>query len=156
MKKIIVFIIIVLLVSINCARNLKEAEYGDKSLDKKVLIAGNRSEYKNEIIKRITDVLNKEGYYFSVIPLSDLDETDTSPFGAVLLINTYRMGKIDGDVQDYLSKDPANKKVIVFTTAGTEDLSVNLKVDTITSASKKENINIQADQIIKLIRKRFP
>jgi hypothetical protein len=143
-----------------CAQGMQAAEAGNAASGNKVLIAGTSSGFKEKVAEGLLKRLGTQDYYFRIIGLDALESQDTSAFGAVLLVNTCMAGKAGGKVSRFLAKDPANPKVIVFTTRGGEGKPVDfgvsdVKVDAVSAVSPSGNAEKAADDLAALIKARF-
>jgi hypothetical protein len=135
-------------------------ETGNPDSARKVLIAGERSEFKEQVVVGLIEKLGTEDWYYRVIGLNQLAEQDTEAFGAVLLVAAVRAGKLSGQVTDFLSSNPANPKVILFYTRGSEEpmpekSRPKLKVDAVSSASKADRVDMRAEELAVLLEQRF-
>lgn len=143
-----------------CQPGMEAAEIGSATAGRKVLIAGTASAFKVKVVEGIVSRLGTQEYYFRIIGLDALETQDTTAFGAVLLVNTCMAGKAGGKVSRFLSKDPADPKVIVFTTRGGEGRPVDfpvpdLKVDAVSSVSSADLAEQRSGELASLIRARF-
>lgn len=153
------FIAICLL--LGCTASTKIAELGNLNSSKKVLIATENTEFKQEIVDRLTQKLGMPDYYFKVIGINLLPETNTDPYNAILVISKITAGRIQQKTSAYLQNKASDPKLVVLVTSGSGDpyseiFQTNLKgVDAITSASKMNKVEEITDQIAVLIKKRF-
>ncbi len=148
------FLLLLLLLS-GCKQDLKQLSIGKDNNPQKILIAGDTSEFKQQVINKVISKLGQEKYYFKMIGLEDLAKEDTQSFQAIVLLNTFWAGKIDGRVDNYLQNTPEKKKVIVFTSVGDSEVKCDLPVDTITAASKLDQTDQRAEELAALIKQRF-
>jgi hypothetical protein len=136
------------------------SEAGNVNGARKVLIAGEASAFKQNVVVKVIETLGTRDWYFRIIGLDQLEEQETGPYGAILLVAAYRAGKIDGRVSRYLAKDPTNPKVIVFYTSGSEaekpaSTKPDIRVDAVCSASRYDRADRRAGQLAALLEKRF-
>jgi hypothetical protein len=163
MKKFIIInsiAIIGLLFLCSCEQDVSPLEKGNVNAARKVLIAGTATAFKQSVILKVMEKLGTADYYFKVIGLNQLAGEETGRFGAILLVNAMMAGRLDGRVKQFLAKSAADPKVIVFYTRGTDDpmpswFKLDPDVDSVTSASKSERADEWAEQLVKLIEKRF-
>ena len=157
----IIISLIGLLFVCSCAQDMEDFEKGDIEATRKVLIAGTESEFKQNVVNKVIETLGTQDYYFKIIGLNQLDKEETEPYGVILLISSFMIGKMDKQVTQFLQKDPNNPKVIVFYTTGDDDTppsgeaKPDIEVDAITSASLPNRIDERADQLVTLIEERF-
>ncbi len=145
---------------LGCTSNMTPRESGNSDAQKKVLIAGESSAFKEEVVAKLIGTLGTTDWYFRVVGLDRLEGQETGQYGAVLLVTAFKAGRIDARVSRFLGKDPMNAKVIVFFTRGTEDpmpewSKPDIKVDAVSSASRNDRVEERAGQLAALIRKRF-
>ena len=107
--------------------------------DKAVLIATQKSEFKDAVISKVKAELENNKCTVKLIELKDVLKEPAENYNAIILVNTCMAGQIEGKVKKFLKKlsDADKKKVLLFTTAGGEDwIPKGTGVDCITSASK--------------------
>jgi len=159
MPRALVLALAPLLLVCGCQQDMQAAEEGAATAAKKVLIAGTASEFKAKVVEGIVSRLGTKDYYLRIIGLDALEKEDAGSFGAVLLVNACMAGKMDGRVTRFLSKNPSNPKVIVFTSRGGEgkpiDLAAGVRVDAVSSVSPAGDAGKKADELAALIRARF-
>ena len=158
MRKPILLCLIGLFFIISCVPDMGLLEEGNRDASRKVLIAGQSSEFKEDVVNKVIKTLGKEEYYFKVIGLSELEKEKTKEYGAILLVTMIMARQIDGRVNQFVQNDPDNPKVIVFYTIGAEDHpppKPDIKVDAVSSASLSSRINEVAEELAALIEERF-
>lgn len=161
MRNIAIACVIGLLFTAGCQDEMDYLEKGSASAQRKVLIAGTASEFKQDVVDRVIESLGTEDYYFRVIGLDRLKREDTGKYGAIILVARFAAAKLDRRVSRFLEEDPNNPKVIVFYTIGSEEAGVqdwakpDIKVDTVTSASLPARVKERADELSALIEARF-
>jgi hypothetical protein len=161
MRKITMISLMVLFFTAGCQDEMAYLEKGNPSAERKVLIAGTASEFKQNVVTQVIKNLGTEKYYFKVIGLDRLAKEDTSQYGVILLVARFAAARMDGRVTRFLEQDPDNKKVIVFYTIGSEEAGVaawaepDIKVDAVTSASLPERVKQRADELTALVEARF-
>lgn len=148
------------LLVLGCASNMTPSEAGSTDAARKVLIAGDSSEFKLQVVARLMENLGTRDWYFRIVGLDRLEEQETEQFGAILLVAAFRAGHLDKRVSSCLRKDPSNPKVVVFFTRGTEDpmperVRPDIRVDAVSSASRADRVEGRAEELAALIRKRF-
>ena len=155
----IAVIALVGLVLYGCRTNMAPSEQGNEAAAHRVLIAGEDTSFKRELAARVIEKLGTQEWYFRIVGLDQLAKYDAGSYQAILLLAGYRAGRLDMRVQKFLEKDPANPKVIVLYTRGTEDpmperSKPTLQVDSISSASRSDRVETRAEQLASLISKR--
>jgi len=160
MPRIVIAGLIAVIVLFGCRTNMAPYEAGDAGNPRKVLIAGEHSEFKENVVSRVIETLGTEDWYFRIIGLDQLQEQETEQYGAILLVAAFRAGRLDERVTTYLSKDPMNPKTILFFTRGTEDPmpekhKPDIQIDAVSSASKDTRVEKRARELVVLLEKRF-
>ncbi len=160
MRGIMLIVLASALLVLGCASNMTPSEAGSADAARKVLIAGDSSAFKQQVVARLIDDLGTGDWYFRIVGLDRLEEQETGQFGAVLLVAAFKAGHLDKRVTRYLGKDPSNPKVVVFFTRGTDDpmperARPDIKVDAVSSASRADRVESRAAELAALIRQRF-
>jgi hypothetical protein len=160
MPKIILTTLITVIVFCGCRTNMVPYEAGDADNPRKVLIAGEDSEFKRKVVARVIEILGTELWYFRVIGLDQIRKQETEQYNMILLVAAYRAGRLDQRVTTYLSKDPQNPKTILFYTRGSEEPmpeknKPDIQVDAVSSASKDERVEERAAQLVSLLEQSF-
>ncbi|RPJ08688.1 MAG: hypothetical protein EHM28_03585 [Spirochaetaceae bacterium] len=163
MRKIILSGILVGIVALTgCMQDMQSLEKGNPSARHKVLVAGASSEFKNQVITKVLEALQKEDCYIKIISPDQLAAEKTTGFNAILLITPMMAGQLDGRIVKFIAGDPANPRVIVFCTSGDENhpptdriRSAIGKADAVTSASIASRTDERVREITDLIKKRW-
>lgn len=124
-----------------------------KVSQKNVLIAVQKSEFKDAVISSISRAIGKEAIVKTVDLGKILDEK-TENYQAIVLVNTCMAWSINGKIKKFLKNlsDAEKKKVILFTTVGGEDWEPKgTGVDCVTSASKMIKADAAAETITKKV-----
>ncbi len=131
-------------------------EINQNTLEKKILIASRKSDFKNAIVTKIQDAFVEESVYIKIIGVENLKDEDAEQYSAVLIINTCMAWEIDRKVEAFLDKYGERNSIIVLTTSIGGDILPDMegrRIDAISSASVKEQITPIADEIISKIEK---
>jgi len=161
MPKILIACIAGLFFFAGCVQDMELLEKGNRDAEKKVLIAGTQSEFKQKVIEKVMEKLGSKDYYFKIIGLDRLKAEETGPYGAIILVNAFMAGQLDGRVKEFLQQDPTNPKAIVFYTIGDENSTPpdwakpDIRVDAVTSASILERVGQRADELVAIIKNKF-
>ncbi len=136
------------------AKAVKTNEWGDLKSDQRVLIATQRSEFKEAVVSRIAEDLEKDLCYVRVIDLKELEIDTATDFDAVVVVNTCKAWRLTGGASKFVKEFPDKEKVVLLTTAGGEDWTPKaVKVDAITSASEEKKADPVAEDIVGRVRK---
>lgn len=158
MQKTIIICLIGLIFIISCVQDMGLLEEGNRDASRKVLIAGQSSEFKEDVVNKVVKTLGTEEYYFKIIGLAELEKEKTKEYGAILLVTMIMARQIDGRVMQFIQNDPDNPKIIVFYTIGDQDYpppQPDIKVDAVSSASLSNRVNEVAEELAALIEERF-
>lgn len=145
---------------VGCEKTMTSADYGNPASDKKVLIAGTDSPFKREAVRRITEIIGTNGIFIRVSGLDALKKVSADDYSAILVVSPIHAGKIDKRAEDFISSGIAAKKTVLYYTKGTEEETkfpflVDLRVDTVSSASIMQKAPERAQQVAALIRKKI-
>ncbi len=136
------------------ARAVSTAEWGDLKADQRVLIATQRSEFKEAVVSRVVEGLKKDLCYVKVIDLKRLEDEPATDYDAVVVVNTCKAWRLTGGASEFVKAFPDKDRVVLLTTAGGEDWKPkSVEVDAITSASKEQKTDPVAEEIVGRVRK---
>lgn len=160
MRTIVIVSFIGLLFVVGCKTNMASREVGSPNASRKVLIAGENTAFKRKVVAKVIEDLGTGEWYFRIIGLDQLEEQNNGSYGAVLLLAGYRAGRLDRRVGSFLQHDATNPKAIVFCTRGTEEpmpdrSKPDLNVDSVSSASRDDRVDLRAKQLSALVVQRF-
>ena len=95
MPRIVLTVLVIIVVLSGCATNMKSNEVGKPESPRKVLIAGEHSGFKEQVVAGIIEELGTRDWYFRIIGLDSLTNQDTEQYGAVLVVTAFRAGRLD-------------------------------------------------------------
>ena len=124
---------------------------------KTVLIAKEDTGYKKALVNNLLEKLEADNITVEVIDHKDGDLSGVNPadYDAVYVLNSGAQARVRPAVQDWLdSVSAADTNVILHTTQRTV-WTPQVDVDSITSASKKSNIDEMTDDIVMRIKAKF-
>lgn len=157
---IIIAVLVVLVIAlfavfwlINKQGVVEAYDIGDSESSRKLLIAGQGSNFKNALVESVTTHLAEEPIYVSVIDVTGLENVKEDDWDAIILIHTTENWKLQPDVKTYLDRAQSLDKVIVVTTSGSgEWKSEEYEVDVMTSASKSEELPMLTNDIVRKLQ----
>jgi hypothetical protein len=117
-----------------------------------VLIATQGSAFKDAIVKRVADRLEKRPAYVKVIDVASLGDVREADWNAIVVLHTWEMSKPPAAVKAFVDRAQARDKLVVLATSGEGHQHIQ-GVDTITSASVMAKAPAQADQMLSRIEK---
>jgi uncharacterized membrane protein len=114
----------------------------------KVLIATQKTKFKQEVVSEIRNALNNHSIYIKVVDVKNLRYEGTQNFSAVVIINRALAGRPDPRVESYIDNEPQKNKIIILTTGILDAWKPDTEgVDAITSASVISKSNKIAKKI---------
>jgi hypothetical protein len=136
---------------VSCTRNLKETRLGQPGAATSLLIAGDASEFKDDIRMAIIDRY-RATCTIDIINIDKLPQIDANHYHAVLIMDTcLAWSNFNRSVKAFLDKSQ-NDNVVFFMTADNPDWRFTYNgVDAITSASEKENRDVMIHRLIAAI-----
>jgi len=143
-----VFTAIVLAGGIAMAEELAAKAAGGKT----ALIAAEKSPFKNALVAKLQETLKAKGCTPTVIDLNKLAKTEKANCSAIVIVNSvpeWRKGKAVDALLAESSAEVRKKTVVVTTTRGTPYQPAIQKVDAITTASKKSEIDAVVARVAK-------
>jgi hypothetical protein len=148
-------LVFVALAVCGCAvRAVKTTETGDPRARNKVLIATQRSEFKEAVVSRIVEDLKEDLSYVKVIDLKGLKEEPATAYDAVVVVNTCKAWRMSRGASRFVKNFEDKEKVVLLTTSGGGDwMPKPAGVDAISSASKSNKVDPLADEIVEKVRK---
>ena len=127
-------------------------EVNDPALTPKVLIASQGSGFKNALVSGIIEDLKQKPIYIKVVDVSALPEVKEDEWNALVLINTCQSSRLQPDVEEYLSQTQKPDHLVLLTTSGSGNWKPEKSpVDSISSASKKKNVDSLVADILKRV-----
>jgi hypothetical protein len=143
-RKIIMIVFILLLCTAGLTLYAGEA---------RVLIANQGSEFKDAVVEKLRDEMRESSISFTVQKLNTLGRVKPEEWDAVVILHAVKIGSINKNVERFFNRIDDYSKVIVCTTCGDKDrVSEKYGIDSITAASKKEEVSILAQQIEKRLQ----
>ncbi|MCU0608696.1 MAG: hypothetical protein MUF22_02880 [Chitinispirillaceae bacterium] len=141
-------------------KNMASHSAGDPTSNKRVLIAGLSSPFKDTIASRIVDSLNNDGVYVRLINLKDLNKEDPNKWAAVLIINTCIAWDMDSKAKKFVKKYPDYSGFITLIASGDPDgcgdgKKLPKNIDAIASASQADKIPALVSQFLALLRQKL-
>lgn len=119
-----------------------------------VLIAKEDTSYKKALVDTLVQKLESESYQVEIIDHTDgeLEGVNPDDYGIVYIVNSGAQAKVRPQILDWLASIAGNgDNVIVHTTKRTA-WDENLSVDSLSSASKKSNIDEVTEDIVARIK----
>jgi hypothetical protein len=137
-------------------KDIGSHEINKPTLEKKILIASRKSEFKNAVVQKIEDVFGNQAVYINVIGIEDLKYVDAAQYSAIVVINTAMGWRIDRKVDRFLDRQPDLSSIVVLTTSDGGNISPDAEkhqIDAISSASIIDRTERISNKIIRKISK---
>jgi menaquinone-dependent protoporphyrinogen IX oxidase len=127
-----------------------EAQKPAEQKKARILIAAEKSEFKDAVLGRVAQTLEGRGAQVKRVDLSALAQEKVNDYDALVVANTIWAWHLRKDVRKFLAPldDAQRGKVVLFSTAGDDGWKTKEKgVHAITSASKMA----KADEVVSYI-----
>ena len=125
---------------------------------RRVLIAVETSNFKTAVATRVAEALRHDGYAVTTIKLDRLTTDDVPAYQAIVVINTCRAWRPSSALRKFLKglDDTSRKKVVVLTTADSEECALRTTgIDAISSASRESKIDGVTQTLLEKVRTRL-
>lgn len=117
---------------------------GEDESAAQILIAAEKSEFKDAVVEKITKDAEEKELSAKVIELKQLPDESVDAYEAVVIVNTVWAWRLRGDAKKFLKDltEEQRGKVILVSTAADESWETKQEgVHAITSASKMNNVD---------------
>ncbi|MFD2564393.1 hypothetical protein [Aquimarina rubra] len=133
----------------------KAFELNDPTLDQKLLIATQGSEFKDAITNGLVHHYKSDAIFIKVIDISSLEQINPENYTAVVLIHTWENWKPPYAVRLFIERTSEYKdKIIVLTTSGEGTYQMK-EVDAITGESNLEEAPVFINKVIDKLNKKL-
>lgn len=119
----------------------------EKSASKRLLVASQGSEFKNEIINQLVDHYKDQDVYMEVIDVTSLDGYSADDWDAVFICYVFEIWAPQPDVKNFLDRQQSTGSIFLFSTSGSGDEKID-GVDGICGASITDEIPQRVAEII--------
>ena len=124
-------------------------QLGNSGAENKILIASQGSDFKNNLLDTLVCKLKTDENYLSIIDCTALGNENDEEWDAVIIIHTLQIHNMPEATEAFLSGVKDLSKVILVSTSGAGDESVEkFNVDAVSSASRLNAIDPIMDWII--------
>ncbi len=122
----------------------------------RVLLAYEKTGFKEQLIEEMSSILKKSSVEVTTIIHSKggLDKVDASAYEAIFITNSGVNSKVRPWITEWLSKNEALAGTVLLHTTQTRNWDVDVKVDAVTSASKKKEVKALAAQYAEMLKKK--
>lgn len=123
-------------------------EINSPSLEQKVLIATQDSEFKNKVTLLVTDYYKEKSVFIKVIDIKMLEYTDPEFYNAIVVMHTWEYSKPPQSVKSFIDRTKKfNEKIVVLTTSGEGSYTIK-DVNAISGESILKNAEEFSEKII--------
>lgn len=134
----------------------KEFEVNDPSLEHRVLIATQGSEFKDQLVNGVVEKLSSRPAYIKVIDVTKLQQQQPDDWTVVLVIHTWENWQPQEDAGKFAAQYKEKNNIVFFCTSGDGGYKIE-GVDAITAASvltdvprKVDEVMLRVDQVLSL------
>lgn len=121
------------------------------TLEKKLLIATQGSDFKNDVTTGIVEYYKPDSIYIQVIDVGSLENSDPKDFNAIVVIHTWENWKPPISVQSFIERYKNEKnKIVLFTTSGEGSYKME-GVDAFTGESIMTEVPFFVDRIVERV-----
>lgn len=123
----------------------------------RVLLAYEKTGFKELLIEEMSSILEKDSVEVTAIIHSKggLDKQKASDYQAIFITNSGVNSKVRPWITEWLSKNEARAGAVLLHTTQTRNWKVDVKVDAVTSASKKKEVKTLAAQYVEMIKSKL-
>ena len=119
------------------------------SFKKKLLIAAQGSNFKDEVATGIVDYFKSDSIYIKVLDIKELQAISPEDFDAIIVMHTWEYGKPPTAVKEFIHRTEKYKnRIVVVTTSGEGSYKME-NVDAIVGESILEDTPVFVDAIIR-------
>jgi len=131
---LLIFISVYLITNIQGV--IEPYQLGNPHAKHKVLIASQGSEFKSLLVEEITQRIQSDSIFISVLDCTSLDVENSDTWDATVIIHTTQIHGMPEEARSYLSRsDDLSKVALVSTSGGGDEVVTEFEVDAISCAS---------------------
>lgn len=138
-------------------KDVDQVTYGVSNARKKILIAANKSDFKDSLLSNLSNSLVADSVYVKIIGLKQLPSATATNWRAILILNTCVAGQMENSVQKFITKNSTYGHFITFTSSGPKGCWPPKKapqgIDAFTSASTMDIQTTVTDTLMQLLKK---
>ena len=123
-----------------------------QKLNKSILIASEKSDYKNQLVKMLSEEFKKKGFYIKVIDVTydstSIDSIIIDDWKSIIIINSIKARKLNWYVENFIVNNNLDSKIVLINTSDSGDAKTDHNIDAITTASNMNKIDTIKDLIL--------
>lgn len=134
---LLLLIALVAYVIVNRQGVIEPFSTGDPAAEKRILIASQGSEFKEQLVAQLVNRFSNEQTYLSVVDCTALDGIDGSEWDAIILLHTMQVHKMPKEATRFLERQKdLSRTMLVCTSGGGDEIMTGFAVDAISSPSR--------------------
>lgn len=147
-------ILLLTYIIINRQGIIEPFQLGNSGAENRILIASQGSDFKNNLLDTLVFQLKSDENFLSMIDCTELGNENDEEWDAVIIIHTLQIHNMPEAAEAFLSGVKDLSKVILISTSGAGDESVeNFNVDAVSTASRLTAIDPIMDWLIPKLEK---
>ena len=123
-----------------------------QKINKSILIASEKSDYKNQLVKMLSETLKKKGFYIKVIDVTydsaPIDSVKIDDWKSIIIINSIKAGRLNWYVENFIVSNNLDSKIVLINISDSGDAKTDHNIDAITTASNMNQIETIKDLIL--------
>jgi len=140
-----------LFVGVSCHVKADHFIINDPSMSSHILIAGEKSEFKDSLVHEILEKIETLPVYIEGIDISGLDSIRQENWQAIIIIHAIHVGKAPKVIINFIDRVEDPDAVIVVSTSGGGSETIE-GVDGISSASRKSDVELIRSKVIERLK----
>ncbi|MBN2543433.1 hypothetical protein JXI42_11265 [bacterium] len=146
--RVLIIVCTALVLAISCREGVKRAFYDLPGAEQKILITGNTSDFKDQIMDKLIDKY-KTLYQIEVMTYDMLDEVNYDDYAVVLVMDECQAWmKFTKKAQKVVDQIEDKGKIVLFITSDDPDWEYTYQgVDAVTSASEEDRVTRMFEDI---------
>lgn len=123
--------------------SVRTAEYGNPASEKRVLIATQGSDFKDVLVKGVTDSLVAHGAHVRVVDIRKLPKASSPRYDAYFIVYALQVGTEQRQAREFVERGEYGDRTVVVRTQGEfSDVwpPAREDVDAVTAASKQDEL----------------
>ena len=122
-----------------------------------LLLASRDSEFKADLVKKITAAMAQEDVAIDIVGIEDLADIDTGQYAAAVAISTCMAWGLDPLVRNFIDRYPDKRRILLVITSNSEWLpkEEDADVDAISSASELADSGLVSKRAVMHIREKL-
>ena len=138
-------------------KSFESAEYGPPKSEKRVLLAGTTSDFRDAVAQALVDSLVADSAHVETGAFKHLNNRDPSEWGSIVVFNTCIGWDIENRAREFITSHPDYRGFVLFTTSGDPDSCCSSSklpkgIDAVSSGSVEAKKPAVIDTILREVR----